>query len=311
MNELIDARFDRLEKALTSLINSIHQYHPSTALAKDLDAADQELGHGLEQLQAHQSNHLRLETLRQTSSTLDTQIKTTLQSLASTRKDITTTQTTTFPSTPNYPVSYAELLNYARRISKTTMPPAGMAKQDVIKPAQETSIAPTPSGTQSPAATMNGRSVSTPFAPPSAPANANTSLPEIVTQYLNPLSGQPFIPWPTENAIRNGSLAANQILAEKGIEPRGYDPAEEEERKKREEESRKQKEEEEKLALEERERKIREQRERQWREERERRAAADASRENGTGVAAAAPARQEPKQFQFASLDDDDDDDEE
>jgi Vitamin-D-receptor interacting Mediator subunit 4 len=192
------------------------------------------------------------------------------------------------------------------------MPPAGTARQDAVKPTQENSIAPTPSGTQSPAATMNGGgSASTPFAAPHAAVNANTSLPDIIAHYLNPLSGQPFIPWPTENAIRNGSLAANQILAEKGIDPKGYDPAEEEERKKREEEDRKQREEQEKLALEERERRIREQRERQWREERERRAAADANRENGSGPTTAAPPRQEPKQFQFASLDDDDDDDEE
>ncbi len=49
MDKVIDARFERLEKALGGLIDSVAKYHPSTSLAEDLMAADAELSKGLEQ----------------------------------------------------------------------------------------------------------------------------------------------------------------------------------------------------------------------------------------------------------------------
>lgn len=49
MDAIIDNRFERLEKALTTLINSVNQYHPSTERAKELEAADEDLSKGLEQ----------------------------------------------------------------------------------------------------------------------------------------------------------------------------------------------------------------------------------------------------------------------
>lgn len=47
MDKFIDARFERLEKALASLIDSVTKYHPSVSLAEDLQAADNELTKGL------------------------------------------------------------------------------------------------------------------------------------------------------------------------------------------------------------------------------------------------------------------------
>lgn len=49
MDKFIDARFDRLEKALSSLIESISKYHPSLVLAQELRLADDELHKGLEE----------------------------------------------------------------------------------------------------------------------------------------------------------------------------------------------------------------------------------------------------------------------
>ncbi|KAF4465691.1 mediator of rna polymerase ii transcription subunit 4 [Fusarium albosuccineum] len=331
MDVLIDSRFERLEKALANLIDSVTKYHPSTAQAKELETADNELSKGLEQVQIHQNNYLRIQQLRESSAALDAQIRETVSSLATTRKDIVTTHTTTFPTGPNYPIAYEELLNYARRISKTTMPPAGTIK----------AVSPTPEG-QTPGPDSQPMSAVTPSAPPSSqvqsPAvmngtpqvsqeistqqtttSANTNLPEVWTQFLNPLSGQLFFPWPQEEKIRAGSLASNQVLTEQGINPKGYDPAEEEERQRREEEERKQKEEEERLALEERNRKIREERERQ-RIERERQREKDQeawrrasvvggpSGPPGEARSTAGPPQQKA-QFQFTNLDDLDDDD--
>lgn len=297
-------------------------------------------------MELHQNNYLRLQELRKASSALDAQIRDTLSSLATTRKDIVTTHTTTFPEEPNHPLAYEELLKYAQRISRTTLPPAGtinnltVPASGVQTPAPEsqpqlalTPSAPTPSQTQSPAG-VNGVTASQPGSVQPLPAqqpgggtSANTTLPEIINQYLNPLSGQIFFPWPTEDKIRSGALASNQLLLEQGIDPRGYDPAKEEERKLREEEERKAGEEREKAERREREKKIREDQEKlrreREREQEEFRRASVAAGGAGPATAAAAPAggppglarsgtnASEKKQFQFASLDDLDDDDDE
>ncbi|KAM3466639.1 hypothetical protein MY5147_001931 [Beauveria neobassiana] len=354
MDKLIDERFERLEKALSGLIDSVTKYHPSMNLAEELMAADAELTKGLEQVQTHQNNHLRILELRQASTSLDTQIRDTLTSLSNTRRDIVNTHTTKFPSSPNYPIVYEELLSYARRISKTTMPPAatinasfppsglqsptvGESQSQAVTPAATTPAAgatpaaaatpatSTPLPTQSPAA-INGvggthgvslqQSSHHPHQGSSSGPSLLTSLPEPMAQYLNPLSGQVFFPWPQEDKIRSGSLASNQILVEKGIDPRGFDPVAEEERKRKEEADRKEREEREAREQEERDRIMREERER-LRQERERQREKEQNEWRRASVIAgaadapggAAPKGPEKKQFQFTNLDDLDDDD--
>ncbi|OAQ95872.1 hypothetical protein LLEC1_06719 [Akanthomyces lecanii] len=335
MDSIIDGRFERLEKALAGLIDSVTKYHPSTSLAEELMAADADLSKGLKQacatVQAHQNNHLRILELRQASASLDTQIRETLASLANTRRDIVNTHITKFPSSPDYPIAYKELLSYARRISKTTMPPAATINayvppsgaQSPVIAAAATPANGTPLPTQSPAA-VNGVGIHGPSTHQSFQQQGGsssgpsllTSLPEHMAQYLNPLSGQVFFPWPQEDKIRSGSLASNQILVEKGIDPRGFDPVAEEERKKKEEVERREREEREAREQEERDRVLREERER-VRQERERQREKEqeewrrASVAAGTAEAAgtAAPKGPEKKQFQFTNLDDLDDDD--
>ncbi|KAG8667159.1 hypothetical protein FPOAC2_12314 [Fusarium poae] len=340
MDTYIDGRFERLEKALANLIDSVTKFHPSIQQGDELDAADKELTKGLEEVQTHQNNYLRIQQLRESSAALDTQIRETLSNLATTRKDIVTTHTTTFPAGPSYAIAYEELLNYARRISKTTMPPAG-----TIKAAPATAAPPTPDGqtpgVQTPGPDSQTASVMTPSAPPSSqvqspavmngtphvsqdPAtqqsamSANTSLPNEWTQFLNPLTDQIFVPWPNDLQLGAGALAAHQVLLEQGINPKGYDPAEEEERKRREEEERKKKEEEDRIAQEEREKKLREERERQRIErERQREKDQEAWRRASLVGGPTAPGEQrsptgppqQKAQFQFTNLDDLDDDD--
>lgn len=275
-------------------------------------------------MQTHQNNHLKIQQLRQLSTSLDTQIRETLTSLATTRKDIVTTQVTVYPSEPNYPIVYEELLSYARRISKTSMPPSAILN----------ALASTTQESQTPLPDSQTQAGMTPSAqtpnPTQSPAPANgvlptqtsqlTSLPENMSQFLNPLSGQLFFPWPLEDKIRSGALASNQILLEQGIDPKGYDPVAEEERKRKEEEERKEKEEKEKQERAERERERRQELERLRKEdllrrEKEqaafRRASTAAGISGDAAVTAPPSARPEKKQFQFTNLDDLDDDDDE
>lgn len=49
MDTYIDTRFERLEKALATLIDSVTKYHPSAIQADELKTADNELCKGLEE----------------------------------------------------------------------------------------------------------------------------------------------------------------------------------------------------------------------------------------------------------------------
>ncbi len=418
MDKHIDARFDRVEKALSTLIDSIAKYNPSIAHANELAAADRELSKGLEDcerrpppppfvlplgqqfmlhrdgdlltsisrlptVQAHQNNYLRIQALRAQTAALDAQIKDTLTVLAATRRDMTSTAATAFPETPGFDLYYGDLLSYARRISKFTMPPAGVTNGvDVsappLLPAERTSspaigIDTPGSGQQTPggavgtpaaagggASASGANGVQTPGAMPTqtqtqtqtsvhtstsasatlhptqtsmdlepgsqatlaatttttaAAAPSTALMPEHLAAYLNPLTGAMFVPWPGDDKIRMGALAANQELAAAGVDVRGFDPAAETSKREEAEQER------ERLAREESERRMREERERlREREEREgfRRASiATGGASGGAGgstTAPGAPPRPAPpaekKQFQFmGDIDDDDDED--
>ncbi|SPN99913.1 uncharacterized protein DNG_02765 [Cephalotrichum gorgonifer] len=316
MDKVIDTRFERLERALTILIDSVAKYNPSAAQARDLDNADKNLCKGLEEVQAHQNNYLRLQRLREESRLLDDQIRECISNLASTRKDVQSIPMTTYPASRGYAFTYDELLSYARRISKTTMPPPGALNAIQAAPATGGDSTPAANG-QSAAATPSAATPASQL-PPSQQtlASTNTSLPDPVAFHLNPHAVTMFYPWPEEDKIRSGALSRNQMLEEQGIDPKNYDPAAEEERKVREEEEKKQREEEERIAREEEEKRIREERERvrierEKAREREQEEWRKASITGGVGgpppSATAAPG--EKKQFQFTSIDDMDDDD--
>jgi len=297
MDKLIDNRFERVEKALASLIDSISKYSPSSSQANELATSDKELSNSLAQLQTHQNNHARIQRLRQETADLDAQIKSTISVLWTTRKEITATPTTTFPpKEPKYQFTYSELLNYARRISRNTLPPPGVTNGvDLTAPpptatttvpgsqngdgnttADPASTAHTPVGTTAsasaaatPVATAtgaggppNGAEV-TISQPDASQVTTAPSLPDHLLPAVNMFEGAVFFPWPGEERIRGGALALNQQLRDIGVDPRGHDPEEEERRAAAAAEQ-------ERRDLEERQRLQKEEHERRAREEHER-----------------------------------------
>ncbi|KAI0423322.1 vitamin-D-receptor interacting mediator subunit 4-domain-containing protein [Xylaria grammica] len=334
MNKQLDLCFDRVEKALGTLIDSIAKYNPSVTQVQELGNADIELTKGLQDLQTHQSNYLRIQDLRASTAKYDAQIKDTLRLLANTRKELVNASATAFPDGPNYEIQYDELLSYARRISKTTIPPVGalnaistaigessQAKGETSAPetAATTPAGGTPSGTtpQPLAAVANGDA---------SQQTNTTNLPEPLATFLNPHSAFTFVPWPTEEQVRHGAIASLAYMAEQGIEAEGYDPEVEKARKEREEEERKQAEERERADREERERRMREEQARirterernREKEEAENRRRANVpvsgaqqqQQQPGGPAASGSPTQAQPKtQFHFMGDDDDDDDD--
>jgi len=279
-------------------------------------------------VEVHQNNHLRIEALRATIAALDGQIKTILTSLAGVRRELTSTGTGV-PDAPGHEIRYDELLSYARRISKTTLPPPGLtngldadgAGSGTPPSQQDTGAAPTPAPATPAAATPAGLSngaqtpagASTPAAsqplgsqlaaPPSSQLTG--ALPPSIAQFMNPLTGQAFVPWPDASRFRLGALAANQRLLDDGLDIRGYDPAAAAEAARRaadEERLRaEQAEAEEAARAQERDAALREERLRLMQEHNALQGASGAS---APDAAALEPAR---KQFQFMDMDDDDD----
>ncbi|TGO44984.1 hypothetical protein BOTNAR_0714g00040 [Botryotinia narcissicola] len=286
MDKIIDARFDRVEKALVNLIASISKYSPVPALAQDLVLADQELNDGLSLLNQHQQNTHKLGTLHATSATLDTKIRDFLVLLTSTRSELLSTPFSDYPENKNL-VEYEELLSYARRISKYTAPPEiRSSKPETSSPKQE-EIATNGSTTPSVTVTGNGANGNAMDTDVPSPPQSQTALDAEIVQALNTkLDDRPFQPW------ARGALANIQALLDGGIDPEGWDP-ELEEQKKREK-------------AEELEREKEEEAQRVKEEEKHR---ADMERRNnamsanaGTGVGA-----ERPKVFQLDEFDDDDD----
>jgi len=353
MDKQLDVRFERVEKALAVLIDSIAKYNPSEKLAEDLVAADRELAKGLQELERHQNNHARIQQLREETSSLDAQTKDTIGALWNMRKEVKNTQTTIYPPTgPKYHFTTAELLDYARRISRTTLPPPGVTNgidlnttstppgaqgtQDLDAQTPNTSFnggtvpgtqVGTPATAAPPTPLPNGGSGSGPSGPPNLfdqsqatiASTAATQMPENLVPWVNPFHGAVFYPWPTEDNIRAGALASYQQLIDGGIEPKGYDPEEEERKREEEEQARKDAEEAARVEREEADRRMREERERMARDRE--RARQEAERRGsviggvgileGGGAASGAKQQETKKQFAFLGGDDEDDDDDE
>lgn len=256
MNKEIDASFMRVEKALSTLVSSISTYNPSPQLAIDLFKADQELAQSLHNLAKHQANHKHTVSLRATSAAHDEQLRSVLTHLTSTRAELLSIPSTTLPAQTN-PVSYNELLSYAKRIAKFTMPPTYRDPLATEIPGYEAktpgSEAKTPLNGATPSATpilSNGTLPGPIVASPNGLETHTTALPEHLDAHLKPVPS--FVPWPSEEVIRRGAMASIQTLLNEGIDPATFDPekvaeleamtrereAEDEERREKEEEER-------------------------------------------------------------------------
>ncbi len=147
-----------------------------------------------------------------------------------------------FPETTN-PIFYSELLSYARRISKYTIPPTfreadveGTSSEPINTfqdiemkvDSQVEQLDIKTNGTSTPVVTngtiggLNSGEGGT--ATPVDMENP-TALPPRISEWLNALSGgPPFVPWPTEETIRRGALASIQVLLDQGVDPATFDP---------------------------------------------------------------------------------------
>ncbi|KAL2165044.1 hypothetical protein VTH06DRAFT_340 [Thermothelomyces fergusii] len=127
MDKDLDGRFERLEKALGNMIDSLAKNNPSEKVAEELVAAENDLFDALKLLEKHQNNNARIQQLRQETARYDSQIKDIASSLWNMRKELKAVPTTTTPpGGKKNQFTTAELLAYARRISRNTLPLPGV-----------------------------------------------------------------------------------------------------------------------------------------------------------------------------------------
>ncbi|KAF8428708.1 mediator complex, subunit Med4, partial [Tirmania nivea] len=185
MDKIMEKSFDALETALTQLIESISSYNPSPIAASAVVYADNDISKSLELLTEHQANHHKIQSLRVTSEALDQRLTQLLSALTQTRKELLAVPSTKFP--PSREVPYEELLTYARKISKYTVPPNARFPQPPL-----------------PQAALNDNDL--PIDSEQRPST-NIGLTNEEAAALDPSSRVVFAPWPSEEIMRRGALA--------------------------------------------------------------------------------------------------------
>lgn len=173
----------------------------------------------------HQEYYARILHLRETVDNLNQRITASLSSLADVREELLATPATVF-SQDQRNVPYAELLDYASRITKYSTPPTLRQPVSIIQAADTTQAQQPPNPLPSNGSGISAeQSVSSPVVS-SLNAQAHgegigvLSLDQKEVQWLDPSSTQvPFVPWPSEDIIRRGALAQIQLMLEQGQDP--------------------------------------------------------------------------------------------
>jgi hypothetical protein len=191
----------------------------------------------------HQANHARILQLHRTANALDDQIKTSISLLAETRKELLSTPSTDSKE-PSRDVPFDELLAYAKRISRFTVPPSyrpapPKLPEDTAKPSIETEDVVMSNGaTTSPGALpIEAEAQEPPHLAEDDQGRAYTALTDQQKEWLDHMSKAPFIPWPNEEDMKRGALVAVQAMLEQGRDPTTVlGPKEQEEHDRRERE---------------------------------------------------------------------------
>lgn len=173
----------------------------------------------------HQEYYGRILQLRETVDNLNRKISASLSSLADVRNELLSTPATVF-SQDQRNVPYAELLDYASRINKYSIPPTLHQPVSILQAADTTQAQqpqnPLPSNGSgiSPEQSVSSPVVSSLNAQAHGEGIGVLSLDQKEVQWLDPLSTQvPFVPWPSEDIIRRGALAQIQLMLEQGQDP--------------------------------------------------------------------------------------------
>lgn len=159
---------------------------------------------------AHQRNHARIQSLRATIDTQNASVTDTLTTLASTRADLLAIPSS-LPQKGSRNVPYDELLDYAKRISRYTVPPTFRPALPPAQPAEPVAV--------------NGDTVAVEDGAEDVvkeekkEGRGTASLEDTERKWLDPLTQIPFVPWVNDETIKRGALAEIQSMVERGEDP--------------------------------------------------------------------------------------------
>lgn len=206
MNTALQSRLDALDTALSTLVDSITSLNPSVPAAQSLLTADDDLQKSVKLLLKHQANYTRITSLRTQIDSLNASITSNVSSLASLRSEILA-QNITPIGDEGRRLECNELLEYAQRISRYTVPPTYRPQ---VKQAQRAKGA--------------GEDLALPEIVPinghGGDAAAQPEFEKAGEQNVAEVTSMgTWVPWPSEDIIRQGPLGQSQIMQEQGLDP--------------------------------------------------------------------------------------------
>ncbi|MCJ1313840.1 hypothetical protein MMC25_007520 [Agyrium rufum] len=236
MDAILIDHLDRVEKSLTTLVESITSYNPSVTAAEELVTASNDLTAGLLKLLQHQSNHAKLLSLYAKAEAISNQNTNAIQTLADLRKEVSSLPATAFqPGRRSIPLD--ELLNYAKSIAPNSRQIAARRQQStkgmnrkLKQEAKDRDVIAFSSDDQAASSFAESGEGAT-----GAPEEASFAiysqdrmdiagssqrgtkeLTENDQQWLNPVVNLDSVPWPNEDMLRAGVLARLQGMSERG-----------------------------------------------------------------------------------------------
>lgn len=178
----------------------------------------------------HRENSARIQTLRAEREALEEQFKTSVSALADLRRELFATPVTEFPDHLR-PVPFDELLQYAKNIAQTSVPPT--YRESPPETQQQDKGKNTEEGVPSAPST---NTAGTPAQPPTqeqaqdpTDGEAKEGEEKVITEeeaeWLKKLkeTSLSWFPWPDEEKIRRGNLMQIQNALDRGRDPTDED----------------------------------------------------------------------------------------
>lgn len=218
-------QLDRVEQALSNLIDSITAFNPSVAAAEALVEADDGLTQCTQRLAEHQECVARVKALRATELELDEKIKANITLLDDTRTELLNNTPVTLPDSNPRQIDSQDLLNYAQRIARFTMPPTNRPALPPLPDDQPQESEAKDTKHEDSSSPPNAGDSAMPDAPNGVPAAKGTvsafeALDDSLKNAVKPEqdSAAPvFVAWPDQKTVTSGALYRIQrILDEKG-----------------------------------------------------------------------------------------------
>jgi hypothetical protein len=180
----------------------------------------------------HQANYTHIQTLRAEADALEAQLKSSVATLASLRKELFETPATTFPE-DSRPVPFDQLLQYAKNISQWTVPPTfrerlpdAVAELDKDKDRASGDFnAAATNGFNTP---TNAPGLAEPPKETTETQTTEDAPPEITAEeeeWLKKLKDSQiaWYPWPDNDKIRRGNLMKIYDYGERGFDLSTFD----------------------------------------------------------------------------------------